>query len=212
MRCLTIVGGVRERPLCPLRRRGRQYAPAALDRALLGSPSTSPLGCILQVRLISSMLKASMVATIAFAAAWVLIAHPQAPARTALGILVLVGVALVFLSLIVGAPIAYLVERLGLGRWWSYASIAALTGALFATACTFHGLAPFRRQWENPHAISLSPWTRDDPLSLNGILTQGDFFGSVAFCAIVGAVLGVAFWYFHGRGMHPNNRWSGRES
>src|SRR5262249_16382662 len=40
---LTIVGGDRERPVCPRRGRGRDCAPAALDRALLGGPSTSPL-------------------------------------------------------------------------------------------------------------------------------------------------------------------------
>jgi hypothetical protein len=41
---LTIVGGDRERPACPRRRRGRDCAPTALDWALLGGPSTSPLG------------------------------------------------------------------------------------------------------------------------------------------------------------------------
>jgi hypothetical protein len=41
---LTIVGGVRERSVCPRRGRGRDCAPAALGRALLGGPSTSPLG------------------------------------------------------------------------------------------------------------------------------------------------------------------------
>jgi len=40
---LTIVGGVRERPVCPRRGRGRDRAPAALDQELLGGPSTSPL-------------------------------------------------------------------------------------------------------------------------------------------------------------------------
>jgi len=43
MRALTIVGGDRERPACPRRGRGRDGAPAALDRALLGGPSASPL-------------------------------------------------------------------------------------------------------------------------------------------------------------------------
>jgi hypothetical protein len=40
---LTIGGGGRERPVCRRRGRGRDRAPAALDRALLGGPSTSPL-------------------------------------------------------------------------------------------------------------------------------------------------------------------------
>src|SRR6516165_5393783 len=40
---LTTVGGDRERLVCPRRGRGRDCAPAALDRALLGGPSTSPL-------------------------------------------------------------------------------------------------------------------------------------------------------------------------
>ena len=42
-RGLTIVGGDRERHARPRRGRGRDYAPAALDLALLGGPSTSPL-------------------------------------------------------------------------------------------------------------------------------------------------------------------------
>src|SRR5262249_17227814 len=41
---LTIVGGDRERSVVTRRGRGRDCAPAALDRALLGGPSTSPLG------------------------------------------------------------------------------------------------------------------------------------------------------------------------
>jgi hypothetical protein len=48
---LTIVGGVRERWVVTRRRRGRQYAPAALDQALLGGPSTSPLGATMALRL-----------------------------------------------------------------------------------------------------------------------------------------------------------------
>src|SRR5262249_19087705 len=36
-------GGLSERPACPRRERGRDCAPAALDRALLDGPSTSPL-------------------------------------------------------------------------------------------------------------------------------------------------------------------------
>ena len=36
-------GGDRERSVCPRRGRGRDCAPAAPDRALLGGPSTSPL-------------------------------------------------------------------------------------------------------------------------------------------------------------------------
>jgi hypothetical protein len=40
---LKIVGGVRERLTCARRGRGRDCAPAALDLALQGGPSTSPL-------------------------------------------------------------------------------------------------------------------------------------------------------------------------
>jgi len=40
---LTIVGAVRDRLACLRRGRGRDCAPAALDRGLLGGPSTSPL-------------------------------------------------------------------------------------------------------------------------------------------------------------------------
>jgi len=46
---LTIVGGDRERHVCPRRGRGRDYAPAALDWALLGGPSTSPLAAMATV-------------------------------------------------------------------------------------------------------------------------------------------------------------------
>src|SRR5262249_27594184 len=44
IRLLTIVGGDRERAACTRCGRGRDCAPTALDRALLGGPSTSPLG------------------------------------------------------------------------------------------------------------------------------------------------------------------------
>ena len=47
-RRLTIVGGDRERLLVTRRGRGRHSAPAALDWALLGGPSTSPLGGMLR--------------------------------------------------------------------------------------------------------------------------------------------------------------------
>ena len=55
------IGGVRERPVCPLRGRGRDCEPAALDRALLGGPSTSPLdGMELDASAVAALVDAQL--------------------------------------------------------------------------------------------------------------------------------------------------------
>jgi fructose-specific phosphotransferase system IIC component len=46
--------------------------------------------------------------------------------------------------------------------------------------------------------VTFSPWNRDVPGFIDGIpSSHADFAGSLAFGAIVGGVLGLAFWYFY---------------
>ena len=56
----------------------------------------------------------------------------------------------------------------------------------------------------NPRSLSFSPWNRRFPGIIDNVpLSQADFVGSVAFGAIVGAALGLAFWYFYSRDSRP---------
>jgi hypothetical protein len=36
-----------------------------------------------------------------------------------------------------------------------------------------------------------------------------EYISSIAFCAVIGGVLGLVFWYLNSRGLRPNNRWRG---
>jgi len=149
------------------------------------------------------MFKASLVASAVFAIAW----FPVHPIAIVLGYFLVFGVLIAILSVVVGLPVAMLMERLKVGRWWSYLTLAAATGALVGAILSSHPSAcvePLARNGQqetciqNPHAITFSPWTRSQPLSAdNPSIHWSDYVGTIAFGAVIGGVLGISFWFFY---------------
>jgi hypothetical protein len=156
--------------------------------------------------LVKAMLKSSLVASAVFAAAWFRV-PPTVEMITRN--LVVYGVLISIFAMILGLPLAWLIERLKIGRWWSYLAIAAATGALLGAILSSHPIpegctAPMPGEQEtcieNPHAITFSPWTRSQPgFAEKPSIQWSDYRGTIAFGAIVGSVLGISFWLFYTR-------------
>jgi hypothetical protein len=154
--------------------------------------------------LLKSMFKASLVASAVFAIAWI-----RAPPTTLfLRYFIGYGILIAILSMIVGLPIAALMELLRIGRWWCYLIFAAATGALLGALSSHPSLEACIRPVagsdiqetcvENPFAITFSPWTRSHPGFADYPSIQwSDYVGTIAFGAIVGGALGISFWFFY---------------
>ena len=154
-------------------------------------------------RTLASLLRASGVAALLFAAAWIRVPLTVMTLRSTLGIFVGFWLIFAILSLVIGLPLVLIIERLRIGRGWSYLITAAATGALVAAVC---GRRP-TGVVGNPHGgMVFSPWTRARPEMDAFPLSSNEYVCSIAFCAIVGGVLGLAFWYFRQRPSHPNYR------
>jgi hypothetical protein len=149
------------------------------------------------MRMVTSLLKASVVAAAVFAVAWIRIPHLASGLGSIVRIFIGYGILIVILSLVIGFPLARLAEKFRLIRWWSSTTVAAVTGASLPAIFTQY-------ESDNPFAVTFSPWTRNSPGFADNIpLSPIDFVGSVVFGAIVGAVLGLAFWYFYSRASRP---------
>jgi hypothetical protein len=153
--------------------------------------------------LFGAMLKASLVASAVFAIAW----FRMPPSTMVLRYFVSYGIFIVILSMMVGIPIATLLARLKTRPWWSYLAVAAATGALIGAIFSSHPtscVVPVAKNdvqetcIENPHAITFSPWTRSQPFfAENPSIQWTDYIGTIAFGAVIGAVLGISFWFFY---------------
>jgi hypothetical protein len=154
----------------------------------------------------TSFLKASAVAAFAFALAWIRQPLAASALGSTVGLFLGFGCLFVILSLLIGLPLALIIERCRIGRWWSYTLVAAATGALLAAG---FGHRPIG-EVQNPHGgLVFSPWTRDRPGIDSFPLSSTEYMASITFCAVVGSILGLSFWYFYSRGPRPNNRWRG---
>jgi hypothetical protein len=82
-----------------------------------------------------AMLKSSLVASAVFAAAWF-----RVPPTTAMIVrnFVSYGALITIFAMVLGLPLARLIERLKIGRWWSYFAFAAATGALLGAILSSH--------------------------------------------------------------------------
>jgi hypothetical protein len=155
------------------------------------------------MRMLTSLLKASAVAALVFALAW--IRQPLAASTLVSTVRLFIGFGFVFaiMSLLIGLPFVLIIERCRVGAWWSYTIVAAVTGALLAFGFGHRSTG----EVTNPHGGAVfSPWTRDSPGIDSFPLSSNEYLGSIAFCALVGGTLGFAFWYFYSRGPRPNNR------
>jgi hypothetical protein len=132
------------------------------------------------------------VSTLTFALAWLRVSDLEHSSQVVLDSLY-VGIIILILSSLVGFPVAYLVARYNQVRWWLSACLASIAGAAFAAIYADSKPDGF---------TSFSPWHRDHPGFIDSgdpPITLGDYVGSIAFGAIVGAAFGLAFWYVYRR-------------
>jgi hypothetical protein len=148
-----------------------------------------------------SLLKASVVGSMAFALPWL-------RGATVLRVFIGYGVLILLLSMIVGFPFVFIAERLRMVRWWFFTLIGIVLGASLGGVLTVGGIVtPDPDAVSNPFAITFSPFTRNSPGFADSIpLSVADFAGSAGLGAIVGAALGASFWFFYSRSPRPNNR------
>ena len=143
-----------------------------------------------------SLLKASLVASVVFAVAWIRVPGFVHSLEMVLRLLTGYGLLIAILSVSIGLPLILIIEWLRIGKWWVYTLTASTVGTLFAGSGTY----PRGSEVDNPFSVSFSPWTRDMPgFSENPHYSMPDFLGSSILGAIVGATLGFAFWYFYTR-------------
>jgi hypothetical protein len=154
--------------------------------------------------LVKALFKSLLIASAVFAAAW----FPIAPTEIIRNFIIY-GILITIFSLVLGLPLTWLIERLKIGRWWSYLAFAAATGALLGAILSSHPIlescahpvAGSNEQdtcVENPHAITFSPWTRSQPgFAENPPIQWSDYRGTIAFGAVIGGVLGISFWFFY---------------
>ena len=155
------------------------------------------------MRKFTSLLKASGVATLVFALAWIRWPFTASTLSSTVGLFIGFGFLFAILSLVIGLPFVLFMEKCRIGRWWSYMLVAGATGALFASVFGHHRPGPM----ENPHGgFVFSPWSRDKPGIDSFPASSSEYMGSIAFCAIVGSTFGLAFWYFYVRTLRPNQR------
>jgi hypothetical protein len=85
--------------------------------------------------LVKALFKSSLIASAVFALAWFRIPPTAAMiVRSFLGY----GILITIFSMVLGLPLARLIERLKIGRWWSYLAFAAATGALLGAVLSSH--------------------------------------------------------------------------
>jgi hypothetical protein len=159
--------------------------------------------------LVNALFKSSLIASAVFAAASFRL--PPTAAMIVRNFL-FYGIFITIFSMVLGLPLARLIERLKIGRWWSYLAFAAVTGALLGAVLSSHPTVDSRAapppgsdeqeaSVENPFAITFSPWTRSQPgfAGENPPIQWSDYRGTIAFGAIVGGALGISFWFFYSR-------------
>jgi hypothetical protein len=152
------------------------------------------------MRMFLSLVAAWLVASLAFAFAWLRFADLESSwyfVRRALNDF---GILIGILLLVVGLPIAFVLSRRQLVRWWSASGLGAAFGAMLGFLTTRGGSG-------NPFGLSFSPWTRNRPGFIGEFdvpWSAADTWGSVAFGVIVGGLLGLTFWYVYMRLLAPD--------
>ena len=153
------------------------------------------------MRILVPLLKASVIAAFVFAISWIRFPLFALSLKNAGGILVAFGIPIAIMGLIVGFPIAVVMSKCRILRWWSTTSVGAVVGASLGFMFSYgawHGPEP--GGVENPFMFTFSPLHWHAPGFTDGItFTLADLIVSVSLAAMVGAVLGLSFWFFHSR-------------
>ena len=151
------------------------------------------------MRIYVSLCKASLAAAVVFAIAWIRVPLSRGQLSSVFGIFMGYGFLIFMLALLIGFPLILIIEKYRLGRWWCYATVAATLGAALPAVVVQVTSAESDGR-SNPFALVFSPWTRNSPGFVGDIPASIlDYAGSIAFGAIVGGTLGIAFWYFYSR-------------
>jgi len=147
------------------------------------------------MRMFFSLLAAWLVASAAFALAWLRPADPERSLYIMRHVFFDFGFMIGVLVLVVGLPAAYVLSRRRLVRWWSWTGIAAAFGGVLGYLVSQAG--PIEGS-----GTSFSPWNRSRPGIIGEFETPwsiADQWGSLAFGAIIGGLMGVTFWLFYMR-------------
>ncbi len=152
------------------------------------------------MKILTSLLKASMVAAAVFAIAWIRLSHFASSLGLAARLFVGYGILITIVSLVIGSPLTLVLKKFELIRRWVCAALGAITGALLGGTFTYRPDADAPVEVQNPFALTFSPWNNDAPGFASPTHYHTDFAGSVVLGACVGAALGFAFWYFYSRG------------
>jgi hypothetical protein len=161
------------------------------------------------MRAVTSLLKASVVGSLAFALPWVRITRLVSSIETVIRVFLGYGILILILTMMVGFPLILIAEKFRMIRWWFFTAVGIALGASLGGILTVGGFST-SDEVANPFAITFSPFTRNAPGFVDNIpLSPADFAGSLALGAIVGAVLGESLWYFYSTSSRPNLRWNG---
>src|ERR1700722_20357773 len=158
------------------------------------------------------LLKASLIASLVFALAWIRWPLSASNLASVAVIFVGYGILVTIFAMVLGFPLTRLLQRRRIRGWWSHLAVAAATGAVLAAifssyphrhpVCDNAGSDLQETCIENPHAVHLvfSPWTRPRPGWIDyPPIEMRDFIGSIVFGAMVGGALGFSFWCFYSR-------------
>jgi hypothetical protein len=153
------------------------------------------------MRVLVPLLKASVVAALVFAISWIRFPLFALSLIHAGGIFVAFGIPIAIMGVMIGFPIAVVMSKCRILRWWSTTSVGAVVGASLGFMFSYgawHGPEP--GQVENPFMLAFSPLHWHAPGFTDGIaFTLADLIASISLAATVGAVLGLSFWFFHSR-------------
>src|SRR5262245_47776593 len=134
------------------------------------------------MRMFLSLVAAWLVASLVFALAWIRIANIQSSLYVVRHVFIDYVLLLWIYVSVLGMPVAYLLARLNLIRWWVAIGVASTIGALFGYFTT-------RAAPDNPFGLSFSPWNRSRPGFIGDSevpLSAADNWGSLAFGLIIG--------------------------
>jgi hypothetical protein len=84
------------------------------------------------MRMFTSLVKASAVAALVFALAWIRQPLPASTLVSTVRLFIGFGCVFAILSLLIGLPFVLIIEKCRIGAWWSNTIVAAVTGALLA--------------------------------------------------------------------------------
>jgi hypothetical protein len=153
------------------------------------------------MRILIPLLKASVIAALAFAISWIRFPRLVSSLHIVGGVLIGFGIPIVIMGIMIGFPLAVVMSKCRVLRWWSTTTVGTVVGALLGFMFSYGAWrGPEPGEVANPFMVTFSPLHWHAPGFTDGItFTLADLIASVSLAAAVGAVLGLSFWSFHSR-------------